>query len=80
MFIWSSKDNVYILGTMYQCDSNIGIYIGVLQVHKLKFAVGNIVLAIFFAKTLRTSLNLNLGCLRTRIEEEVKVYFRYMPE
>ena len=54
MFIWSSKDNVYILGTMYQCDSNIGIYIGVLQVQTLKFAFGNIVLGnLFFAKTLR---------------------------
>ena len=48
LFIWSSKDKVYILGIMYQCDSNIGIYIGVLQVHTLKFAFGNIVLGNLF--------------------------------
>ena len=38
LFIWSSKDKVYILGIMYQCDSNIGIYIGVLQIHTIKIA------------------------------------------
>ena len=48
LFIWSSKDKVYILGIMYQCDSNIGIYIGVPQVHTLKFAFENIVLGNLF--------------------------------
>ena len=48
MFIWSSKDNVYILETMYQYDSNIGIYNGILQVHTIKIAVGNIALGNLF--------------------------------
>ena len=48
LFIWRSKDNVYVLETMYQYDSNIGIYIGVLQVHTIKIAVGNIALGNLF--------------------------------
>ena len=48
LFIWQSKDNVYALGTICQYDSNVGIYIGVLQIHTIKTAVGNIVHGNFF--------------------------------
>ena len=42
MFIWSCKDNIYDLETLYQCNSNISIYIGFLQLITLNLAFGNI--------------------------------------
>ena len=50
LFVWQSKDNVYVLETMYQYDSNIGLYIGVLQVHTIKIAVGNKALGNLFCQ------------------------------